>query len=118
MLLWPISSKWIGYRGPITVGKELEAYIELALFAALLATMFLSRDYKQLFNSDIKNTLLIIPLFTVVVSALFEYPLRIPVLLTIPHIILFGVFTLSLVKTVIPLLTDLRILKNKKVTPS
>jgi len=109
-LFWPVSSEWIKYERTIMLGSAFETYIELALFTMLIATLILSKDLNLLFNSERSNNLLFIPLCTVVLPAMFKYPVNIPNTLMIPHLILLSMIALSLSISLIQTL----IIINKK----
>jgi hypothetical protein len=93
----------VKYESAIMLGSAFETYIELALFTMLIATLILSRDLNRLFNSDRRNSLLFIPLCTVVLPAMFKYPVNIPNAMIIPHLILLSMiaisFSMSLIQT-------------------
>ncbi len=42
-LFWPLSLEWLEYERAIRMGSTLEPYIELALFAVMIAVLILSR---------------------------------------------------------------------------
>lgn len=107
-LLWPVTTKWIQYPIKICMKTPLEANIELLLFISLIATLIISKDYKHLLNSDGKNTLLLIPLITILLPITSRYPVPIPKTLIVPHITLLGIVALSILKTVKHQITKLR----------
>ncbi|MBA7605819.1 hypothetical protein ES703_12954 [subsurface metagenome] len=45
-LFWPLSLEWLEFERPIRMGSALESYIELALFAAMILILILSRDLR------------------------------------------------------------------------
>ena len=112
-LFWPLSSEWLKFENTITMGNLFETGLELALFAILIATLILSRDFNHLFNSDRKNAILFIPLCTIVLPIMFKYPIKVPKTLIIPHLILLGIIALSFTISLIP---ELSVFK-KKATP-
>ena len=96
-LLWPVSSEWMTFRSTMRLGTKFEAYVELTLFVVLIVTLILSKDFKQIFNSDRENGLLFIPLCTIVLPVMFKYPVKIPKILVIPHLILMSIIALSFI---------------------
>lgn len=94
-LFWPLSSEWMEFKIVIKMGSTLETYIELGLFMMLIITLIFSKDIKKLFNPDRKNIILFIPLCTIVLPALFRYPIKIPRTLIIPHFILLTIIAVS-----------------------
>ena len=100
-LLWPLSSEPLEFEYVTRMGSTFEAHIELALFATLIMTLILSGDFKPLFNPDRGNIILLIPLFTIVLPIIFQYPIKIPKTLIIPHLILLSMMVLSFLMSLI-----------------
>ena len=102
-LFWPISSEWVKYENTIMMGTKLETYVELTLFSLLILTLIILKDYNRLLDSDRRNMLFFIPLCTIVLPIMFKYPVEIPDILIIPHLILLSLiavsFTMSLITT-------------------
>ena len=109
-LLWPISSEWVKLDRTIPLGSVPETYIELALFAALILTLIISRDLKKLLNPDTRNAILLVPLCTIVIPAMFKYPVRIPKALIVPHLLILSIIAISLSMSLIQSLA----IANKK----
>ena len=107
-LLWPISSEWFKHMSTMTLGSTFETTIELALFTTLIATLLLTRDYNNLFNTDRKNALFIIPLCTIILPVMFKYPINIPKPLITPHLILLSIILLSISMSTIQTLSTVR----------
>ncbi len=84
------------------MGSPYENYMEIALFAALIGTIILTRDYKHLFNSDKKNTMLLIPLCTIVLPVMFKIPIIVPKILVLPHVIMIVIILLSISMPLMP----------------
>ena len=96
MLLWPLSSDMMKHDFLFKMGGTTESYIELALFAILILMLVASGDLKKLSSMENSNILLFIPFFTIVIPALYKYPIRIPETLLIAHMILLGIMVLSI----------------------
>ena len=111
-LLWPISSDWISSKIAISMGSAYENYMEIALFVVLIGTIILTRDYMRLFNSDKKNTILFIPLFTTVLPVMFEIPIAVPKILVLPHIVLMAIILLSISMPLVPSLSEIHKIKT------
>jgi len=103
-LFWPVSSEWIKYEKTIMLGSAFETHIELALFAAFIVILILSKDLNRLFKSEMNNNLLFIPLCTVILPSIFKYPVNIPNMLIIPHLLLLSMIALSLSMSLIQIL--------------
>jgi len=101
-LLWPFSREWVMVDQTLMMGCTFEVYMEIALFTAMIGVMLLSGDLSRFLKPSRKNLLLGIPISTIVLPALFEYPVRMPTSLMIPHILLLALiglsFTISVIK--------------------
>ncbi|MFX0209353.1 MAG: metal-dependent hydrolase [Candidatus Hodarchaeota archaeon] len=95
-LLWPLYEQRLRYKYSMKLGIQLEAYIECALFIAFLLILFLSGDVKKILKPDKTNIMLLIPLFSVILQMIFEYPNRLPRILTIPNIIFLVIISISI----------------------
>lgn len=111
MLFWPLSSEWVKPGAIMTLGSALETYIELGLFSIFILTLFISKDFNHLFDSDLRNTVLFVPLCTIFLPAFFRYPINIPEILIIPHLILLSMITLSFSMSLLPLASSIN--KNR-----
>ena len=108
MMFWPLSLKFVKYQKTIPIGTSLEIQLELALFATLLVILIISKDLNHLLHYENKNLILLIPIFTIIIPAIYKYPIKIPTILLIPHMILLGIITLSLSISIINILTRLQ----------
>jgi hypothetical protein len=97
-LFFPISSNW--YSAGSEAYRQLYTYTEFALFAAFLIALLATRDIVTLTKPHTSNFLLTIPLLTAVLPVFFEFPIRVPPALIIPHLILITLLT-------IPILIDI-----------
>ena len=52
-ILWPLSSRWISYSNAIPMGSINEIMLELILFTIMMATIFISKDYKNILPKKI-----------------------------------------------------------------
>jgi len=112
-LLWPLSSEPLEFRSVTRMGSAFETGLELALFAMLIITLILSRDYKNLFNTDKKNIFLLIPLCTIFIPITFRYPIKIPKILVIPNLILMSIMALSALMSLTNTLKESLQIKNR-----
>lgn len=111
-LFWPLSLEWLVFERAIMLGSAFEAYIELALFAMLIVTLILSRDYNHLFHLERRNTLLFVPLCTIVLPVMFKYPVKVPKILIIPHLFLMSIIVLSFSMSLIHALSTINKIKS------
>lgn len=114
-LFWPISSEWVKYENTIMMGTEFETYVELALFFMIIITLIVLKDYNHLFDSDWRNIVLFIPLCTVFLPIMFKYPVDIPRVLIIPHLILLSIMALSFTMSIITMASTIN--RGKANTP-
>jgi len=106
-LFWPILPDYVRSGTVLTMGMSFEVYLELALFLTMFISLIVSRDFHFLFNSGKMNNLLFIPLTTVVLPIMFKFPMVVPPLLFIPHIILMGIMIVSFSISFIRLVTTM-----------
>jgi len=93
-LLWPITSNWYGAGIKITSLANIS--LEWAFFLISLTIMFKTKDTWILFQHHPSNTLLLIPVFTVLLPPFFSFPLSVPIQLVIPHLAYLTLFILSI----------------------
>lgn len=113
-ILWPFSMRWVSHGLAMCMASTLENYVEIALFLVLIFTIALSKDYYQLFNTNMENVILFIPLCTIVLPAMFRFPLVVPNLLILPHVILMGVVLISISMPLFPFMFKLNKIKTKE----
>ena len=104
MLLWPLSTEMMGYWSPLMMGSAAETHIELTLFAVLIFVLIASGDLKNLLKQENKNLILFVPLCTIVLPAVYNYPVKIPESLIIAHFILISIIALLFAKSFIQIL--------------
>jgi hypothetical protein len=92
-LLFPLTSEWFlaGSRAWLTV----YAYVEIGLFAAFLITLTVTRDLKTLAMHHHYNLLLLIPIVTAFLPIFMEFPLPVPEVLIVPHIVALLLLSIS-----------------------
>jgi len=107
-LLWPLSTNefglhelgfpYIGIYSPINIA------LEFTLFTIALIVMLKTRDLFHFFRGNKLNLILIIPIFTVLLPTFVGYPLRVPILLVLPHLFYFVLFSVSVLITIVRIL--------------
>jgi len=115
-LFWPISSEVMKYESTIMMGTKIETYIELTLFSMLILTLIISKDYNSLFDSDRRNMLFFIPLCTIILPIMFKYPVEIPEILIIPHLILLSMIAVSFTMSIITTTSNIKKNNPHKLT--
>lgn len=120
MLLWPISTDWIGYPANLRIGSISEAYVELILFIAMLIAILMTKDLAKILSPDKRSIPLFIPLAALVFPVLLRYPLTVPPILVIPHLLLAAIIAVTVVRTLWKMLTPIgkTLLDATNKTPS
>jgi hypothetical protein len=104
-LFFPVSSSWFSAGSEAAILTYV--YAEVALFAAFLIVMLVTRDVKVLMKQHPSNLLLAVPVSTALFPVFLQFPITIPLELIIPH-------TILIVLLVLPILIDLRAVLMKK----
>jgi membrane-bound metal-dependent hydrolase YbcI (DUF457 family) len=105
-LLWPISSSMYGLG--IGISSLTNITIEWIVFILSIAVMFKANDILSLFKPNLSNLILVIPLMTVLLPSLITFPLYVPLLLLIPHLVYLILFLVSILVTLKAILTKKR----------
>jgi len=114
-LLWPLSTNEYGlydFGFPyINIYNPINIALEFTLFAIALIVMLKTRDLLRFFRNNKLNLILIIPIFTVLLPTFVGYPLRVPILLVLPHLFYLVLFSVSvlivIVKTFLSIYGDM-----------
>ena len=93
-LFWPITSQWYGTQ--ICITNILSISLEWSAFLIFLATLWITKDIKRLFQHNKSGLLLTIPVLALILPALLQFPLAVPTALIIPHLILLAILVLSI----------------------
>ena len=91
-LLFPITSRW--YSAGFDEAELLYVYSEIILFILFLSLLLTTRDAKFLTEDHLSNWLLVIPVLTLALPVLMDFPMHVPVELIIPHIVLTAMLML------------------------
>ena len=98
-LLWPLSTNEFGAHELgfpyINIYHPINVALEFTLFAIALAVMLKTRDLFHFFRNSKLNLILIIPIFTVLLPTFISYPLRVPLLLILPHLFYLIIFSIA-----------------------
>ena len=76
--------------------------LEWALFIGCIAIMLKTKDAQILFQSHQSNLILTLPAAALLLPMLFGFPWGIPPELIIPHLTYLAIFTISILKDLIP----------------
>jgi membrane-bound metal-dependent hydrolase YbcI (DUF457 family) len=98
-LLWPLSTNEFGAHELgfpyINIYNPINIALEFTLFAVALVVMLKTRDLFHFFRNNKLNLILIIPIFTVLLPTFVGYPLRVPILLILPHLFYLVIFSIA-----------------------
>ncbi len=101
-LLWPVTSQQFGTATSIFSLENVA--LEFLLFVSSVALLFVSRDLYVLFRPHRSNLVLAVPTFTVLLPIFLSYPLEVPVLLVLPHLVYTFMFLAIIVMEAVSLL--------------
>ena len=93
-LLWPVS---IGMYGlGIGIDSLTNIALEWVLFGISLIVMFKAKDMLLLLKRNPSNLILFIALMTVLLPSVITFPLYVPLVLLIPHLVYLVLFVFSI----------------------
>lgn len=93
-LLWPLMGKTYGIR--IDIRGTTNSVIEILAFLVTMLVMLITSDMSKLLKPRKTNLILVIPVVTVLLPTLLAYPLSVPPVLAIPHVIYLAIFMTSI----------------------
>jgi len=93
-LLWPVSTAMYGLD--IGIHSLTNIGLELVLFLISITVMFKTKDAMSLFKHRPSNMILSIPVLTVLLPTVIRFPLYVPPLLLVPHLVYLALFSLSI----------------------
>lgn len=93
-LFFPITSDWFAAGSKAAMTTYI--YIEMMLFVMFFVLMTATKDITTLMKPHPYNLLLAIPIATAFLPAFLQFPMEVPTVLIIPHLILIVLLTLSI----------------------
>jgi membrane-bound metal-dependent hydrolase YbcI (DUF457 family) len=93
-LFWPVTRQVYGFD--ISMQSLTNIALEWILFLTSILIMFKSKDLFVLFRAKTSNLLLAIPTFTVLLPTFLNFPLKVPALLVLPHLVYLVMFSVSI----------------------
>jgi len=93
-LLWPVSLDMYGLG--IGIDSLTNIALEWVLFIISIIIMFKAKDMLSLLKRNPSNLILFIPLMTVLLPSVIIFPLYVPLLLLIPHLVYLFLFVFSI----------------------
>jgi len=97
-LLWPLTTQHYGMG--LSIDSLTNLAIEWIVFAASLAMMLATHDIVGFLRPHLRNLVLSVPAFTVLMPILLGYPLSVPLLLVVPHVFYLALFSYALANAV------------------
>ena len=93
-LLWPVSLDMYGLG--IGIDTLTNIALEWVLFIISIIIMFKAKDMLSLLKRNPSNLILSIPLMTVLLPSVITFPLYVPLVLLIPHLVYLVLFVFSI----------------------
>jgi len=93
-LLWPVSLDMYGLG--IGIDSLTNIALEWVLFIISIIIMFKAKDMLSLLKRNPSNLILSIPLMTVLLPSIITFPLYVPLVLLIPHLVYLFLFVFSI----------------------
>jgi len=93
-LLWPVSLDMYGLG--IGIDSLTNVALEWVLFVISIIIMFKAKDMLSLLKRNPSNLILFIPLMTVLLPSVITFPLYVPLVLLIPHLVYLFLFIFSI----------------------
>jgi membrane-bound metal-dependent hydrolase YbcI (DUF457 family) len=103
-LLWPLTTGYYGME--IGIKTQTNMAIEWIAFLTATIVMFKAKDLVTLFQPRNSNLILTIPTFTVLLPTFLAFPLEVPPILMLPHIVYLILFLTSILIDVRKILTN------------
>jgi membrane-bound metal-dependent hydrolase YbcI (DUF457 family) len=108
-LLWPLTTQQYGTN--ISIRSQTNITLEWIMFLASIIVMLKTKDIMAFFQPHNSSLILSIPTFTVLLPTFLAFPLEVPPILILPHIVYLILF-------LTPILIDARkILTNSACKP-
>ena len=93
-ILWPATTQYFGTNTEITSPTSMT--IEWVVFLASIIAMVKTKDLKKLLEWHDSNIILTIPTFTVLLPTFLAFPLYVPSILVLPHVVYLILFLTSI----------------------
>lgn len=94
-LLWPVFSRQYGM--PVQITSGLSITLEWVVFLASLALLWKTKDVAGLFQHHPYNLLLTVPLVALILPAFLSFPLTVPPVLIVPHLVFLAILAFSVI---------------------
>jgi len=111
-LFWPINHVW--YGGENLFGNQTSILLELVCFVASILILLAEGDLWKLLKPHTSNLTLIVPLGAIISPLLLTFPLKVPIVLWIPHFIYMLILTASILLDLKRLIIEDEILSSKQ----
>ncbi len=103
-LFWPLSTTEFGLHELGNIFSPINITLELILFVFAMLVLYKSQDWKAFFKADRTNSILIIPVATVLLPSTVGYPFAESLLLSEPlmalaHLVYLVLFVIAILKS-------------------
>lgn len=96
-LLWPLSQRTFGIR--LDIKGYTSIAMELLVFFTALALLAYTRNYKQFLRPKLSNLTLAIPAATMAIPIFLAFPMHVPLLMILPHLVYLMLYLTSALVT-------------------
>ncbi len=94
-LLWPLTTGYYGME--MGIKSQVNITIECVIFLTSVIIMLKTKDFYRLFQPHSSNLIVTIPAFTVLLPTFLSFPLEVPILLILPHLVYMFMFLTSII---------------------
>ena len=93
-LLWPLTKETYGIK--LAIRDPTSIVTECTLFVIFLILIIKTGDVKALLRPQKSNLILAVPTFTVILPTFLAFPMNVPYVLVLPHIVFLVLFSASM----------------------
>jgi membrane-bound metal-dependent hydrolase YbcI (DUF457 family) len=102
-LLWPLSNAM--YSLNLGIASFTNITLEWSFFLISTAIMFKTEDMLSLFKHHPTNLILSIPVLTILLPTVLSFPIYVPLVMVIPHLVYLALFGFSILSDTKAILT-------------
>jgi len=93
-ILWPLSTGYYGVQAQIA--GVLNIAIEWVVFLTAMGFLWMTEDMRGLLRHHPSNLLLTVPAVAIILPSFLSFPLSVPYVLIVPHLVFLALFALSI----------------------
>jgi hypothetical protein len=94
-LLWPLTTQEFGTS--LSIKSQTNIALEWIIFLTAMIIMVKTKDIGTFFQPRNSNLILLIPTSTVLLPTFLSYPLGVPALLILPHLVYLILFAVAII---------------------